>query len=522
MQPNEAINLLKAISMACDGTCAITDKQGNPILTHDINEEQPCELEVGLAQIAKVAGSTAKVQVDLTQSVEGSVSWAIPIGEYVIVANNSTRIKREQNLLYALNENLPAIARIIGGEVTLFDAAGTRLNNVDFEGIPIYNSIGNYSLNGHNTMQSQKLTIIKSNIYENGIAVRIPLNNRFGIGFNNSRYVYNRRKIEAASDTESYLKYSFSDIIGKSQPILEAKQFCKAVNKSSSILILGETGTGKEMFAQAIHNESQRKNKPFIAVNCGALPASIIESYLFGYVGGSFTGARREGSEGVFEHANGGTIFLDEISEMPLDLQVRLLRVLQEKEVVRVGGFKPIKLDIKIIASSNKDLQTAVANGEFRQDLFYRINVVEITIPPLRDRKNDIPLLADHFIKIFNKEFEKFIIRSSDEFLSALLQYDWPGNIRELKACIESAVCCADIADRELDNRHLPAKLTKTPTPFYGNQESINLKQQIQFAEIAAITRALRETGNQKIEAAKLLGINPCTLWRKMKDYALA
>ncbi len=244
-------------------------------------------------------------------------------------------------------------------------------------------------------------------------------------------------------------KYDFKDIFGKSSMITECKNIARRMSLSnSSVLITGETGTGKELFAQAIHNNSLRKEYQFVAVNCGAFPESLLESELFGYEEGAFTGARKGGKPGLFELAHNGTLFLDEITEMPMNLQVKLLRVLQEREVVRLGGDRIIDIDIRIIAATNKDIKEMVEKGEFRQDLFYRLNVLPLKIPPLRDRRDDIMGLIDYMKKTFSSDFAL-----TDKAKELLTTYDWNGNVRELRNCVEYLV---NLGLKEIDEKDLP------------------------------------------------------------------
>jgi len=244
-------------------------------------------------------------------------------------------------------------------------------------------------------------------------------------------------------------KYDFKDIFGKSSMITECKNIARRMSLSnSSVLITGETGTGKELFAQAIHNNSLRKEYQFVAVNCGAFPESLLESELFGYEEGAFTGARKGGKPGLFELAHNGTLFLDEITEMPMNLQVKLLRVLQEREVVRLGGDRIIDIDIRIIAATNKDIKEMVEKGELRQDLFYRLNVLPLKIPPLRDRRDDIMGLIDYMKKTFSSDFAL-----TDKAKELLTTYDWNGNVRELRNCVEYLV---NLGLKEIDEKDLP------------------------------------------------------------------
>lgn len=309
-------------------------------------------------------------------------------------------------------------------------------------------------------------------------------------------------------------KYTFNDIIGNSKKMQNIKSIAVTAAKSlSNILITGESGTGKEYFAQAIHNASSRSKGPFIAVNCGAIPKELIESEFFGYEGGSFTGARKEGCAGKFELASGGTIFLDEIGEMPKDLQIRLLRILQEKEVIRIGGSKHIPVDVRIIAATNKDLIQEINIGNFRKDLFWRLNVISIKIPNLAQHREDIPLLAKHFIRKHSKSLERKYILSRDS-LNILLHYHWPGNVRELENSIERALLFAE--DNIILPHHLPEYLIYTPeeVDFYEGFSLVETEKQ-------TIERVIHESGKNLTKAAKLLGISRPTLYSKLKKYSI-
>ncbi|PIC63046.1 sigma-54-dependent Fis family transcriptional regulator [Sporosarcina sp. P13] len=296
----------------------------------------------------------------------------------------------------------------------------------------------------------------------------------------------------------------FQKMIGSSDSFLYVqKQAKKAAAIDATIFLAGETGTGKEVFAQAIHQASDRKDKPFIAINCGAVPRNLLESELSGYEAGAFTGARAKGSPGKFEMAQGGTIFLDEIGDMPLDLQVHLLRILEEREVTRIGSSKAIPIDVRIIAATHRDLTEAVSNGLFREDLLYRLKVIQLTIPPLRERAEDISALASHFIDELCGEFGKQQMNISSAFKTCLLDYQWPGNIRELKNVIQQALFNAD--GTILTPSHLPAELTRNT--------QLTEKQQLQ--------EALQAEKGVVAHAAKRMGISRATMYRKMKQYNL-
>ena len=258
-------------------------------------------------------------------------------------------------------------------------------------------------------------------------------------------------------------KYSFNDLIGMSPAFLAAKKLAERVSTSnSSVLLIGESGTGKELFAHAIHNNSIRFSAPFVAINCASIPENLLESELYGYEDGAFTGAKKGGKMGQFEIADGGTLFLDEIGDMPLAMQSKLLRVLQEKEVQRVGGSKSIPVDVRIIAATHRDLEKMVAEGEFRQDLYYRLNVIKIEIPPLRKRKEDIQLISMSLLKKLGNRFYRKEIGLSDEVKEKLMEHAWPGNIRELENVLER---CINVLDgKTIQLEHLPLYLRDKET----------------------------------------------------------
>ncbi|GAB4116652.1 MAG: sigma-54-dependent Fis family transcriptional regulator [Candidatus Caldatribacteriota bacterium] len=314
---------------------------------------------------------------------------------------------------------------------------------------------------------------------------------------------------------------TFNDIIGQSKIIRKLKEEAKNYAQvDSPVLIYGETGTGKELFAQAIHNYSLRKNKPFVAFNCAALPESLLESELFGYVRGAFTGAKKEGKIGLFEQAHEGTIFLDEIGEISANIQTRLLRVLQENKVRRLGDDKVIPIEVRIITSTNKRLLRLVRKNNFRDDLYYRINVLNLEIPPLRERKEDISLLVNFFIKKYSYKFRKNIEGISAEGIKVLENYHWPGNIRQLENIVERLIVRTDknfiVADlvREIMELEDESSLVDNfPTPESANYSSEgNLKN----IEKEVIMNTLKKEGGNKAATARRLGISRTTLWRKI------
>lgn len=333
-------------------------------------------------------------------------------------------------------------------------------------------------------------------------------------------------------------KYTFDHLIGQHPAFIEAKRLAERVSVSkSAVLLIGESGTGKELFAHAIHDTSQRSKRPFVRVNCASIPDHLLESELFGYEEGAFTGAKRGGKKGKFELAHRGTILLDEIGDMPLAMQTKILRVLQEKEIERVGGQAPIPIDVRIIAATHRDLEMMVQEGSFRQDLYYRLNVMKIEIPALRDRKSDIPLLAKMLLKKLESKFYKQGITLSAEVQTRLLAHYWPGNIRELENVLERAINMLDWKVIEL--KHLPLYLQDIripwkdavnitpPDPIDDNKSAEEpgsmrpLRDILAEAEREALIKALRAAGGKKQEAAQLLGIGKTSFYDKCKEYGI-
>ncbi len=310
-------------------------------------------------------------------------------------------------------------------------------------------------------------------------------------------------------------KYGFESILGSSPLIQEAINFAKKVAPTNaSVLLLGETGTGKEVFAQAIHNGSLRMGKPFMALNCSAFGKELLESEIFGHKAGAFTGALKD-KKGLIEEANTGTLFLDEIGEMHIDLQSKLLRVLETNEFIKVGDTKSTKVDVRIIAATNRDLQEEVKTGRFREDLFYRINVFTIMLPVLRDRKKDIPVLANYFLQLFAQKTNKRIEVMSKDFIAHLQNHQWKGNIRELKNVIERAVILAEGAQLTADS--LPVELQINDIHQQSGMSAFELSS----VEKLHIQRVLNHTKGNKTEAARLLNIGLTTLYRKIEEYKI-
>lgn len=323
--------------------------------------------------------------------------------------------------------------------------------------------------------------------------------------------------------TGAYSNFNFNDIVGKSSNLEECIKTAKiAASSMSNVLITGESGTGKELIAHSIHSYSSRKRQPFVTINCGAIPRELLESELFGYEAGSFTGASIKGRIGKFELADGGTIFLDEIGEMPIDMQVKILRVIQDRKITRIGSNNVFDVDVRILTATNKNLHDLCKRGLFREDLYYRINVLNVQLPPLRERKSDIPELVEHFLKNLSRQLNKEVNDISTKAMEIIMQHNWPGNIRELENKLERAVNICQgsiITEKELDDLSVSYETIK-----YNECKATNFEMEIEPLETLekrAIENALSVANGNITTTANLLGVTRNTIYNKMKKYNL-
>jgi two-component system, NtrC family, response regulator AtoC len=322
-------------------------------------------------------------------------------------------------------------------------------------------------------------------------------------------------------------KFNFSNIIAQSDSMKEIFDTVRRLAQfNTTILITGESGTGKELLARAIHNNSPRRNKAFVAINCGAIPENLMESELFGHKKGAFTDATRD-KKGLLEEASGGTIFLDEIGELPPHLQVKLLRVLQEQQIRRVGDEQVINVNLRVIAATLRDLEEDINQGRFRDDLFYRLNVVSINIPPLRERPDDIILLANYFLKKHSRNLNLFVDGITEEAKQVLLQYHWRGNVRELENCIERALVLTESNYIDVESlpemvRYSASKIDATSVMLNIADDNLSIKQRTRALEIDLMLKALKKTGGNRTHAAKILEISHRALLYKLKEYGLS
>ena len=331
------------------------------------------------------------------------------------------------------------------------------------------------------------------------------------LNFLESKVEFYEKELESLRSS----KYTINNIVGKTEGIVALKKLAlKAAATNAPVLLIGESGTGKELFAHAIHHASERRRYPFIRLNCAAIPKDLLEAELFGYEPGAFTGAGSKGKPGKFELAHQGTIFLDEISDLPLEMQPKLLRVLEEKEMERLGGTRLTKCDFRLIAASHENLEKCVEEGKFRKDLYYRLNVIPIQIPPLRERKEDIPTIAEHLIQTLNKDLGTNVTKISPEILNILENYDWPGNIRELSNILERILYSID--GDTIQIQHLPVFLQSMSAGSMKLQPTL-LRRLREDMEKEALLHAIRISNDNKNKAARLLGIHRTALYKKMK-----
>lgn len=508
-----------------------TNGYGTPLITGQPIQIHGAEHYCLRAHYATCSGSPVRGPEDniigvLVMSGKKELTHLHTLGMVVAAANaihNELKIRslaqQKQIILESLSEGIlvvdgdgcityinPAAARIL--EVT-YDLVGKKLEdlgnkaNSNFmqmikRGESVTDELVDIDLSGETVKVN--LTLRPMNVAEHHTGLVIVVSERKRINKIINKFV------------GMTARYSFSDIIGREDSLLEAVKLAGRVAKSdSTVLITGESGTGKEVFAQAIHNASNRREHPFVAINCAAIPRELLASELFGYDEGAFTGARRGGNVGKFELAEGGTLFLDEIGDMPLDMQVVLLRVIEERNLIRIGGKKSITVDVRIIAATNKDLSHEVSHNHFRADLYYRLNVINIKMPPLRNRKEDIPLLVGKFAS----SSRGGRVTVDNEAMSVLQNYPWPGNIRELQNVIESALATSDADMITLDNLPVSIRLTtkeekNTSAPLLSN--IIPLKS----LESDVIRETIDKCNGNVTLAAKRLGINRSTIYRKL------
>lgn len=465
---------------------------------------------------------TLGMVVAAAKSVENQIS--------LIEKNKELRIanKFSSAVFNSMSEGIISIDKF--GKVIWINKAASKMFEIDRKSAKekdIKDVIGEQPtvekmLSNHQPFNDEDISVYrnKERLYLNASA-RILLN-KTGIA---DGYIIILRKMKAVKKmvnrmAGSEARFCFGDIIEENRYLKKVKDLGRRISKSdATVLIEGESGTGKEMMAQAIHNESLRRERVFLSINCAAIPQNLLESELFGYEGGSFTGARKKGRPGKFELASGGTLLLDEIGEMPLNMQASLLRVLQEKEINRIGGLEPIPIDVRILASTNKDLEEEVRKGNFRKDLFFRLNTVKIKMPVLSKRLDDIEKLVEHFIFILNQKSNQNIHAVENEVIDLLKEYDWPGNVRELQNVIERAVLLSE--DGCIRVKHLPEEFKNNVEKEVNKIDSNSLPLlKLKDMEKIMLEHSIQET-KTITEAAKILGVSRSTFYRKADKFNL-
>lgn len=474
---------------------------------HDYNGELiGC---IGITGFANILSShTLGMAIAIAHAIENQINLSYSniinqsIADGIIVINSQGDITSINKT--ALNILELKASEQIGKNIKDILKVPLDFNYIMEENLNFYNKRFTIDTNKNSTICELSVTNLKNNLESKGLVIVIKK--------------VQDKSFNKYKDIKNNQLFSFEDIVGESSAIKETIKLAHiASNGNSNILIMGESGTGKELFAQSIHNNSPRKNKPFVAINCGALPVNLVESELFGYEEGAFTGAKKGGQPGKFELANGGTLFLDEIGDMPLSIQASLLRVIEDRKVVRVGGTKETNVDVMIITATNKNLYEAVKNNSFRADLFYRINVFTITLPPLRERKEDIEPLIGHFIKKYNNLFFSNVKGITKEALEIIKHYNWPGNVRELENIVERAVQIAQ--NQTIQVKDLPIYLQQNSKK---NKAELNKEMTlIESKEYNTIVEILKSTHGNVKSTAEILGLSRATIYRKISKFGI-
>jgi PAS domain S-box-containing protein len=504
----------------------------------ELNQEQE------LPNKTRIITNRVPVRSDRGEVV-GAVAIFRDITEIMALAEEVTDLKELKSMLQAIIHSSDEAISVVdaNGNGLLFNPAYTRLTGLSPEDV-----IGKPASVDMWEGESMHMQVLKTKKPVRGVPMKLgpkrkdvvvnvapvivdgELKGSVGVIHDISEFKRLTEELEKARRIIRTLeaKYTFADIIGFSEPMQAAiEQAQKAALTPATVLLRGESGTGKELFAHAIHNASERKYKQFIRVNCAAISESLLESELFGYEEGAFTGARRGGKRGLFEEASGGTIFLDEIGELSMSMQVKLLRVLQEREVVRVGGTKAIEIDVRVIAATHVNLESAIQAGRFREDLYYRLHVVPIHIPPLRQRLEDIKPLSQHLLRKYNQEYGRNVEDIAPETLAILSRYHWPGNVRELENVLGRAIIHMKFQEKVILPEHLPP-LERTgdgfrpDSPLVSETTGKTLKEAVEEAEREHIKRELAAAKGNRTLAAKRLGISIRSLYYKMEKLGLA
>lgn len=510
LSPDSMFRLQDFLVLQTRLTVAVTQADGICLRYVDFVEGEISPHSGKAIPVCKASGTAQAARHG--EDMDRNQACAFPVAGFVLMISAGARDRREREYKEKLKQVLSQIATITNGEAILFDDKGTLGHTSLPNGKPSPNAGGEHPQLAE-LLKTWTPEIATSRWVPGATAVRLPLTPDMGLAFNNALSVQFGREL-ATKATDARTAYSWENIIGRSSAMRDVRRIGElAASSRAPVVIHGESGTGKELLAQAIHDSSERKNQPFLSVNCGALTPTLIESLLFGYVDGAFTGARRGGQLGLFERAHRGTLLLDEISEMEIDLQVKLLRVIQEEEVVPVGGHNPRKIDVRLVCTSNRDLKKMVQAGKFRHDLYFRLNVLDIELPPLRERHTDIPLLVDYLLEKIASRNATPLCQVTPSAMRALTAYSWPGNIRELQNALERASTISE--STSIETRHLPASLA----PVAANEiaEVPPLEHWITEARAKAANAALLAANGNKAKAARMLRVSPATYWRLLR-----
>ncbi|MEH7886865.1 sigma-54-dependent Fis family transcriptional regulator [Bacillus sp. JJ1609] len=498
--------------------------------------------ELVLANGSKIITTRIPI-LDENDQLIGAFSVFKDITEVVNLAEEITNLKEIQTMLQAIINSSDEAISVVDedGRGILINPAYTRITGLKEEQV-----IGQPATADISEGESMHMQVLKTRRPVRGTAMRVGPNKKevvvnvapiivdgilkgsVGVIHDMSEIQNLNRELSRARQIIRTLeaKYSFEDIIGRTEemtiPIEQAKLGAKT---PATVLLRGESGTGKELFAHAIHNASDRKFNKFIRVNCAAISESLLESELFGYEEGAFSGAKRGGKRGFFEEANNGSIFLDEIGELPANTQAKLLRVLQEREIVRVGGSKPVSINVRVIAATNMNLEKAIANGSFREDLYYRLNRMPIHIPPLRRRKEDIPELCEKLIRKINQDYGRNVEGVSVNAVKKLMEYDWPGNVRELENVLGRAIIFLNYNDTMIEVQHLPDLQSGQPKGKLEHADPLilteSLSSQMEKYEAKIIRDILEAVNGNKTLAAKKLGVSVRNLYYKLEKHGI-
>lgn len=508
--------------------------------TRRIEANQEMALENGVKII-----TTRIPIIDENGGLIGAFAVFKDISEVVRLAEEITNLKEIQTMLEAIIQSSDDAISVVDeeGRGILVNPAYNRITGLSRDQV-----IGQPATADISEGESMHMRVLKTRRPVRGVPMRVGPNKKevivnvapiivegklkgsVGVIHDMSEIKSLNRELTRARQIIRTLeaKYSFEDIIGQSEEMLLAIEQAKLAAKTpATVLLRGESGTGKELFAHAIHNASDRRFNKFVRVNCAALSETLLESELFGYEEGAFSGAKRGGKRGLFEEANNGSIFLDEIGELSANTQAKLLRVLQEREIIRVGGTKPVPINVRIIAATNVNLEKGIASGTFREDLYYRINRLPIQIPPLRNRKEEIPLLCERLIQKINQDYGRNVEGVTDMAIRRLQEYGWPGNVRELENILGRAIIFMAYNETVIDGKHLPELKNKEPERpesagiAENGMGSASLAEMIERYEAEIISRTMEKTKGNKTKAAKLLGLSIRNLYYKLEKYKL-